>query len=335
MKRIIISRTDAIGDVVLTLPLAGIIKKNIPGAYIIFFGKTYTQPVVQLSGHIDAFLNYDDFSKLNKKEQVTFLGNTNADTIIHVFPRSNIAYAAKRARIKTRIGTSHRLYHLLTCNKLMNFSRKNSDLHEAQLNVKLLDGLKISTDFSLKEIPQYYGIKNLPAVPENIINLIDTLKTIIVIHPRSHGSAREWGLKNYRDLIYILKDHPFNIFISGSTTEKMELQEWMTTLPPQVIDLTGKLSLQELIGFLSLCDGIIAGSTGPLHIAAALGRHALGIFPPIRPMHPGRWAPVGMLAEYITNPKNCSDCKTNPADCTCLRNITPQEDADLILRWKK
>lgn len=335
MRRIIISRTDAIGDVVLTLPLAGIIKKYIPDAHIIFFGRTYTQPVVELSENINEFINYDEFSKLNKKEQVNYIQRTNADTIIHVFPRKDIAISAKRAKIKTRIGTSHRLYHLLTCNKLMHFSRKNSDLHETQLNIKLLKGLGIKTDFSLQEIVGYFGINKMPVVTNQLKSLIDPSKLNIVIHPRSHGSAREWGLANFKSLIYMLKDHPVNIFITGSATEKTELQEWMTTLPPQIIDLTGKLSLQELIGLLSIVDGIFAGSTGPLHIASALGRHALGIYPPIRPMHPGRWAPIGKQAEMITHPVYCDNCRDNPTLCNCLRDISPASVAKLILRWKK
>ena len=335
MKRIIISRTDAIGDVVLTLPLAGIIKKQFPDAYLFFFGKTYTKPVVQLSQHIDEFINYDDFNNLNKKEQAAFLRKTNADTIIHVFPRSSIAHAAKNAKIKIRIGTSHRLYHWFTCNKLLHFSRKKSDLHEAQLNIKLLKGLNINTELPLKEIADYFGFSRIPAVADNIKKFIDPDKLNVVIHPRSHGSAREWGLANFKALIHLLNNHPVNIFITGSATEKEELKEWMTTLPPQINDLTGKLNLQELIGFLSICDGIVAGSTGPLHIASALGKHSLGIFPPIRPMHPGRWAPVGNKSQYITFPKDCNDCRAVPSSCSCLINISPQSVADLILHWKK
>ena len=87
MKRIIISRTDAIGDVILTLPMAGIIKQQLPGSHIIFFGKTYTEPVVKCAEHIDEFINYDDFSNLDKQGQSEFIRKTNADCIIHVFPR--------------------------------------------------------------------------------------------------------------------------------------------------------------------------------------------------------------------------------------------------------
>ena len=335
MKRIIISRTDAIGDVILTLPMAGIIKQQLPDSHIIFFGKTYTEPVVKCAEHIDEFINYDDFSNLDKQGQSEFIRKTNADCIIHVFPRKEIAYVAKSAGIKERVGTSHRWYHFLTCTKKLSFSRKKSDLHEAQLNLKLLEGIGITVTYSQEQLAAFYGFTKIPSLPEYYHRLIDSSRLNLVIHPRSHGSAREWGLENYRELIFILKEHPVNIFLSGSDKEKAELDKWLESIPPQVTNLMGRLTLSELIGFLSIADGIVAGSTGPLHIASALGRHALGIFPPIKPMHAGRWAPIGKQAQFITFPKNCSDCRSKPASCACLKNISPQAVADLILRWKK
>jgi ADP-heptose:LPS heptosyltransferase len=86
--------------------------------------------------------------------------------------------------------------------------------------------------------------------------------------------------------------------------------------------MTGKLTLKQLIGFIQAADGLIAASTGPLHIAAAMGKIALGIYPPIRPMHPGRWAPVGPKSAYLVENKTCSKCrKTNR--CECMESIQP------------
>ena len=84
------------------------------------------------------------------------------------------------------------------------------------------------------------------------------------------------------------------------------------------------MNLDEFISFIAHADGLIANSTGPLHIAAALGKMALGIYPPIRPMHPGRWAPLGPKAAFFVLNKSCQECKSNPALCHCIREIPPQ-----------
>jgi len=65
--RIIISRTDSIGDVVLTLPMAGALKEINPGCKIIFLGRDYTRDVVSLSKHVDEFASWDDVWGLRKR----------------------------------------------------------------------------------------------------------------------------------------------------------------------------------------------------------------------------------------------------------------------------
>jgi ADP-heptose:LPS heptosyltransferase len=93
--------------------------------------------------------------------------------------------------------------------------------------------------------------------------------------------------------------------------------------------------LPQLLAFVGTADGLVANSTGPLHMAAALGRQALGLYPPIRPMHPARWAPLGPHAEYLVfNKPDCQQCRQAPAACSCLAAIEPVEVLNRIAAWK-
>lgn len=332
-KRIIISRSDAIGDVILTLPMAGILKETFPTAQIFFLGRSYTKPVVSLSKYVDAFIDYHDFEKAMDKP--AFLKGFNADVIIHVFPRKDIAKAAKSAGISYRIGTSHRIYHWLTCNVRLDIGRKKSDLHEAQLNLALLSPFKIATHIGKGEIHKYYGFEKVKPLPEQFYRLLSNQQINLILHPKSNLSAREWGLDNFQTLVRLLPSENFKIFITGSENEKPLLEDWIKRLPSSVVDLTGKMNLDELISFISQCDGLVAASTGPLHLAAALNRYCIGLFPPIRPMHPGRWAPLGERAKFFVNANSCSNCRKDPQKCSCMKNISPNIVADEIMGWKK
>ena len=195
-NKIIISRTDSIGDVILTLPIVSFLKRKFPQTSIVFFGKSYTKPIIEACECVDAFLNYDDFSSLNRDDQTAFLKKENADVIIHVFPRKDIAHSARKAGIQMRIGTSHRFYHWTTCNKAVNFSRKKSDLHEAQLNFKLLSPLGIDYVPSLEEIKSLLNLTPKAQLPSSVLPLLNTEKKKVILHPKSQGSAVEWGLNN-------------------------------------------------------------------------------------------------------------------------------------------
>jgi heptosyltransferase-3 len=331
IKRIIISRPDAIGDVLLTLPICGIIKQFYPEIKIIFLGRTYTQAIINCCEHVDEFLNADDLLKLNEKDAAAKLKATNADAIIHIFPNKKIAALSKKAKIKLRIGTTNRLFHWLSLNKLVRLSRKNSVLHESQLNCKLLEGLGIFISPSLQEMGTYTGFTKIPLLSADNKSLIDSEKINVILHPKSNASAREWSLKNYEALIKLLPAEKYKIFISGTAKEKELLNDWIKTLPTHVVDITGKFSLEEFIAFISKVNYLVAASTGPLHIAAACGIGAIGIYPPIKPMHPGRWQPIGKNATFVCIDKQCFDCKNNPQQCSCINEINAAQIASIII----
>jgi len=321
-KHILLSRTDSIGDVVLTLPMAGVIKEKYPNCKISFLGKTYTKDVVTLSKHVDEFINYDELLHLSLNERVTFINQLNVDVVVHVFPVKDIAHLFSQSNSKIKIGTKSRLYHWFTCNKIINLKRKNSNFHEAQLNIKLLSKIGISFNKPLNEIYNYYGFENTPILEEKFKSLIDSSKINIILHPKSKGSAREWGVENYLKLISNLPTNKFKIFISGTKDEALLMPELVQH--PSVTSIAGLFSLQQFIAFINSADVLVAASTGPLHIAAALNKKAIGLFSPMRPIFPTRWAPLGKKAVFLVKKQICDNClKSN--NCECIKSISVLE----------
>ena len=308
MKRIVISRVDAIGDVILTLPCAGAIKEHLKDSIVYFLGRTYTKEVVALSGSVDHFINWDDY-KEKPHEFITLLNNEKIDTFIHIFPHKKIAKLVHHSNIKTKIGTTRRFFHFLTCNKKVSLSRKKSNLHESQLNLKLLSPLIGEKTFPLNSLHQLYNYIKPSPQP---FSFLAQDKFNIILHPKSHGSAVEWGLDNFSQLIQLLhQSKKFNIIISGTKTEKKLIQkEILDVYKGLVIDTTGKLSLKEFINLISQSNGLVAASTGPLHIASLCGIKALGLYIDKKPIHPGRWRPIGVNAHFLIPEQDNSSIQT-------------------------
>lgn len=320
-EHIVVSRNDAVGDVILALPVCGLIKKHYPGAKVSILGRSYTREVALSSRFVDGFINEDDWQGLGKREIADKLRDENIDAIVFLRPEKRLASIAKTARIAIRIGTANRVYHWFSCNKLIPLSRKNSPLHEAQLNSKLLAGLRIQEDLSLNDIPQYYGLERLSPLLADYEKLLSPNKFNLILHPKSHGNSLEWGLHNFETLVSMLDRERFNIFITGSTKERSALAEWISKQGDKVTDITGMFSLTQFIAFINRCNGLVAASTGPVHIAAALGIHTLGLYSDIRTKEGHRWGPVGEQAEYL----QCTN-----AD---MDNISPRAVADRIESW--
>ncbi|MCR9171199.1 MAG: glycosyltransferase family 9 protein [bacterium] len=322
-KRIIVSRTDSIGDVMLTLPICHWIKQQAPSAHIIFLGKGYTKSVVEAYNDVDQFEDWADYAERNPEEQLGWLKSLQADVILHVFPKKELATLAKKAKLPVRIGTSHRLYHLLSCTHRVNFTRKKSDLHESQLNFELLRPLgltKIPTLRAVSEATQAFQPKEV-VLPEPF----QSLENFVILHPKSQGSAREWPTEKYIELAEKLMESGKNVVFTGTENEGKLFRDQLPN-KDSIYDSTGKLSLEQLITLIGKSIGLIACSTGPLHIAGYSGVRAVGLFSPQRPIHPGRWKALGSNVQILVCPEGSStDASTN-----CLEEITVQSAFDAL-----
>ncbi|MFN5909857.1 MAG: glycosyltransferase family 9 protein [Bacteroidota bacterium] len=321
-ERIVISRTDSIGDVMLTLPMLVWLKKNYPQSELIYLGSGYTRPVVDCFSVVDRFIDWKELEMLPTAERVSRFSELRADAIIHVFPVKEIASLAKKAKIPFRVGTSHRTFHLLTCNHRISFTRKRSDLHESQLNFELL------RPFGLREIPTLNAVREMldafvptqTALPAEIAARVQNSRENVVLHPKSQGSALEWTIENYVELAKRLAEKGAQVFFTGTENEGKEFRH---LIPDHalIMDTTGQMTLTELITFIGKCNALVACSTGPLHIAAFTGIRTVGLFSPRKPIHPGRWAALGRDVEILVYDESCPICKKGKT-CKCITQIT-------------
>ncbi len=334
IKHILISRTDNIGDVILTLPLAGILKQHFPQIKISFLARDYVRAIIEHCSHIDAFMSWDALSHLKKTEAVAFIQSEKIDTVLHVFPNKSIATLMKQAHVQHRIGTSHRLYHWLTCNERVNFTRAKSNLHEAQLNLKLLKPFHITVNNELTYLCDLINLHCHEPLPPHLKSILNPNQFNLIIHPFTNGHTREWPISHFNALIRQLPRDRIHVIITGSKKENSAIQERIMSQFSYVTNLAGQCSLRELIQLIAHADGLIANATGPLHLAAALGIHTLGLYPATQGIDPNRWGPVGKKAEFLMADLHCHlpRCR-DKNDCFCMESITVEQVKDKMMRW--
>lgn len=336
IKHILISRTDNIGDVILTLPLTGIFKKYFPNTKISFLARDYVRAVVEHCVHVDEFVSYDALSKMLHDESVTFLQKREIDAVVFAFAKKEIAVLMKQAGVRYRIGTSRRFYHWWTCNERVNFSRKKSGLHEAQLNLQLLKAFQITPENNLHYLNDMMGLQCNESLVPHLENIIRADRFNLIVHPFTNGHTREWPTSHFNALIRQLPPNRFNVIITGSATENTQIQERMISQCPTVNNVAGQCNLGELMQLMMHCDGLIANATGPMHLAAGLGIRTLGLFPATKGIDPNRWGPVGKRAEFLMADPNCNSlCCRVKHDCFCMKSITVDQVKKVVMCWLK
>jgi ADP-heptose:LPS heptosyltransferase len=79
-----------------------------------------------------------------------------------------------------------------------------------------------------------------------------------------------------------------------------------------------------MIEWLRLCDLMVTNDTGPMHVAAALGKPLVALFGPTEPRRTG---PYGQLENVLRIELPCSPCLKSRCHCEkpneCLNAISP------------
>ena len=75
------------------------------------------------------------------------------------------------------------------------------------------------------------------------------------------------------------------------------------------------------MSLISKSNSLVACSTGPLHLGGVLGVKSIGLFSSRKPIHPGRWKPLGEKSTTIVFDNECLPCKKGKS-CACIENIS-------------
>jgi len=296
--RILVSRTDRIGDLVLSLPVVKMLKKVYPHARVDLLVRRETAPVVDGQPGVDGIVIYQPDTD-GSREPAARLAESRYDAVICLYPRPDLARGFARARIPIRIGTARRWYSYRFTHRV-NISRRDSGRHEKDLNLDLLKPLGIDPDYSLvpemicdskAQMPRPNSFARVKADPKDESSV--TARPLVVIHPGDGGSAANWPIKRYVEAAQILHDEDIHIAITGTQGEREKhLSAFSSVIGEEHIH-SGRTDLPQLMQILAHSDLYIGGSTGPLHLAAALGTPVVGMYGPIFSTTPDRWGPCG------------------------------------------
>ena len=323
-KNILIVRTDRIGDVVLSLPLAELVKKKYPNCKITYFLREYTRSLLDGNPFIDDVIIADEADgEILFKENLEKIKPRKFDTCIVVNPTFKITLMMFLAGIKNRIGTGYRWYSVLFNSKVYEH-RKYGDKHELEYNINLLANLGIYVKDISKKIKFHLQIDGDSSETINSILSQRGFKSgnkIIIVHPGSGGSSVDLPKEKLIELTRMLNSlENISIIITGSKSESELCKEF--EISNSVINLSGILNLSLLKALINKASVFISNSTGPMHIAAALGVHVIGFFPKILACSQKRWGPYTEKKTLFVPTIDCSNCTREQCEkLNCMNSI--------------
>jgi len=324
-RRFLIVRTDRIGDVILTLPMARALKRCRPDAHVAFLIRSYTAELAAADRNVDQIITLDDHLP-SFTRTITELRESHFDVVIHTHPMPRLAFITLLAGIPVRVGTGYRWYSFLF-NRRVYEHRKDAARHELEYNLNLLRAVGCDHEMPGPQ-PEIETTPEQEARVDKV--LIDAGvprgARLVILHPGSGGSARDWNWKKFAQLAEKLAAvGRFAVLITGGKGEEGLVEDLRASCSTTTYGIVGSLGVVENAALARRAILFVANSTGPLHIAAAVGTPVIGLYPRIRSLSADRWGPYTdkkIIFSPQEFPEDCTRCTGAPGEaCECMESI--------------
>lgn len=317
-KRILIVRTDRVGDVVMITPMIRELRKKFPDSFIATLTNPNTSDILLHNPYLNAVLT-DDLKKDTFWKTVRELRKHKFTDGLLVMPTERAAYQMFFAGIKDRIGVGRKLYEVITFMKSVSRNKYIPLRHEADYCMDLARKTGVVSDDLTPEIfltdeEKFYGNEILKSLK------VDASDYKIIVHTGSGKSSSNWSEEKYFELIKNILSAKNNVKIILTAKEMSnEFKEKILNLnSPDVVFADDKIKrLRDLICIISASDLLIAASTGPLHLASALKVKTIGLYCHRSMSCVKHWGALGEKAVNIEVDSNYCDntCSNDKEVC--------------------
>ncbi|MGE0616134.1 MAG: glycosyltransferase family 9 protein [Bacteriovoracia bacterium] len=300
-KNILVIRPDRIGDVILSTPVFQALSERLPRARVTALVAWEVAPLIEGLPGVSEVLPLD--RRRGFMGWVSLFQERRFDAVVFLHPHPKLALAARLAGIPVRVGPLSKPYSFVLFNAGIRQRRSQVEKHEAQYNLDLLSALGLPVgEFSPEKFPTRIVVKEEARdwardwLEKRGLDA-SAMGKLVAVHPGMGGSAQNWPMASYRELVHRLIGSGYIVLGTFGPAEHALADE--LGLGKNFAYLAGPNDpIQNLVGLLCFAKVVVAPSTGPLHIAVALGKRVVGLYPenPIQES-PRRWGPYGVAGE--------------------------------------
>ncbi len=320
MKKILICRTDRIGDFILSLPFLSELRAH-TSAELHLLVSPIIKPLLKFVKSVDSFLIYDKNRLRTISNMFSFakvLSQSYYDVVVALNPNFRLHFLLFLSRIPKRFGWNIKGGKFLLTDTLL-YTKSKGLMHEAQYNMLFL---------------RFFGIDNWRRPNPTLIldkRLDKWFPRITVgIHVGASCPSKRWSVdKFFRLCKLILKKGMAVVFIGDEQAKRCVDSMWNSFSEKErfwIKNCCG-IPLDETVYAISMCDVLVSNDSGPVHIASAVGVPSVVIFGRNDPnLSPRRWKPLHPYSKVI-HKASCKVCLAHNCrnNFSCLENISVED----------
>ena len=325
-NNILIYKIGNIGDIVCAIPSFIEVRNNFPKARITLLTSPGVKSAIGarelITGawYIDELEVYyaDDIDTINKKRSfINQLKKKNYDLFIQLpDDLANFKTLLRNMVFAKLIGVWSAYGFKIRTIQL--FKKTQVDYTKQATEVESLLDILRENNIKIGKVEYAFSIPE--AQKNNINNLlkekwgkINKKGLVVAISGGGKREANQWPKERFKEIIeYLCGRYNVKIIIMGGNADVSNAELMTQSLENEnYLIAAGKIGILETIELLKHCSFLISNSTGTIHLAAAVGLPAVGIYS-IRDV-PGRWFPYGFQHEILYH--KSIDCDYKNEDC--------------------
>lgn len=323
-RRILIIKPSALGDVVHTLPVLNLLRRRWPTAHIAWLVNRAFASILEGHPQVDQVITFDrrrfgagwwnPAAALGLRKFLRDLSNSKFDLAIDLQGLFRSGWMTRHTRAPVRVGFSNarEWAHLFYTHRV---SPPPASQHAVDRYLRVCQFLgcdgPIEFNFHVTEADRCSVAQMLPR---------DVRYAVLL--PGTNWPTKRWPVENFAAAVGPLKERYGLATVVAGGDDVRSLAGQI----PGAIDLTGRTNLRELVALLEGASLVIANDSGPMHIAAALGRPLVTLF---GPTNPDRTGPYQRMDTVLRLDLPCSPCYSRRCSHqSCLRWLDEEAALD-------
>jgi lipopolysaccharide heptosyltransferase II len=339
-RRVLCVRLDSIGDVLMSTPAIRAVKETGPGRRVTVLTSPSGAQAARLVPEIDEVIEYRapwmkatpvrgdgraDLGMIRRLRRRRF----DAAVIFTVYSQSPLPAAVLCQLAGIPLAAAHardKAYHLLT-DAVPDPEPDRTIRHEVRRQLDLVATLGFRTD------DERLAIRVPRSAARTAGRMLAGMRgEYAVVHPGATAPSRRYPEGSFAGVARALvRDHGWRLVLTGTADEVELVERVRAAADVPAISLAGRLSVAELAAVLERAAVVIAGNTGPVHIAAAVGTPVVDLYALTNPQH----TPWGVPNEVLFHDVPCRMCQASVCPMghhRCLRMVPPSAVVEAALR---
>lgn len=327
MVKILILKPSSLGDVIQALPVLRSIKSQLPESRIYWWIDSNLAPLLEDDPALEGIVRFERRRWAAPRHwgelwhSVHWIRRQSFDWVIDLqcLARSGIVAWLANGGLTVGLDDAREgargLYDLIA-------RRPSFHTHAVDWYLQILPllGLDVRTDFEW-----------LPSRPDIAAGLrckwpLDS-HPWLVLQPGARWLNKRWPIDSFAELArQVTTRFPrSHLAVLGGLEDAPLGATIVQAAGERCLDLTGKLTLTEMVEWIRVCQLMVTNDTGPMHVAAALGKPVIALFGPTEPQRTG---PYGQVKNVLQLDLPCVPCLSSRCHYAkpleCLRALPPE-----------